>query len=293
MRLTRALACPLRCERVLYGTEDLSFPESQNRNQPCKQSAEKHDSNPSQHSNTVQMNALGARDVGTRAYQPVNRHRRQQQSQHAASTTQHPALHKLLLAQPPAAAAQRRANRRLPAPCSRACDQQVRNVQATNQQQASCSSEEHQKGRLDIPYARLKQRYDVSRAEDKRIVGKPLVNASLNCARLSLRLRYGNTRLQTRENLKIMGTVRLNPLRLGFVKERSPQLHRGFGKIGTDWQHADYRVRLRVEPDGLTQNLSVAAIAALPQTPAQDDSRIRLRSVVVSVEEPSKCGLYS
>ena len=163
--------------------------------------------------------------------------------------------------QRPAPSAER--HRDLTGACCRTREQQVRDVDAGDQEHEADRAEENQQRPLHAFHHRVQQRYGAHRVtvDLVRILARQVL---LDAVEIRARLGDGDTVAQPADGGKIVRAALVRRQLVGLEAQRDPDLAVA-GEIKAGGEHADDLERRAFERDTLPDDRAVAAVAALPQ----------------------------
>src|SRR6185369_15991165 len=166
--------------------------------------------------------------------------------------------------------AQRESQRDLFTTPNRTRQQQPGNIRARDQQYKSNRDEQHDQRPTRIAHKLIAHRHhDDADLPSYRLVWMVHRNPAHDGVHVSLRLRHGHAGLQTRHHRQIVTTA-IGPILLR-ESDRNPHAHVLRKKLKTRRHHANNRMLLAIQQDLAIENVSIAAIATLPESIAEHD----------------------
>ena len=166
-------------------------------------------------------------------------------------------------------AAKGSANRHLPAPRRGTCHEQIRHVQAGDEQHATGGREQHVKRLLEVAHHVLEERAAAGALMDKWIVGVCIVQALRDDGEIGGGLFRVHSRLQSTNGEEGVVVEHGHEGCGGVMVERSPQFGACIGKGEPCGHDADDGVRFGVDVDGSIDDGGVGGKAALPEVPTK------------------------
>ena len=223
-------------------------------------------------------------------HQPLHRSVGQRHTERTASGGEYQALDDLRADELRPTATESGADGRLTAARGGTRYQQVRNVETCDQQKAARCGQQRIEAALHMAHLPIQdgpQIYGIIHWSVRILE----TNLPLDRAEVCGRLRHGDARLQLADHVEVVRRVDLHDLVRPLVIERRPQLRASIRVTEPCREHAHNRIGLCVHQDGTAQQRRVTSIAALPQSPAQNDRGVRSRTVIIGCEKTPDRGM--
>ena len=240
----------------------------------------------------VHLHGAGARQIGGRdGHQRPDAPRAEQQPGGAAGQREHHAFRQQLAHQAPAPGAEGGAHRDFARSRRRAREQQVRDVDARDQQHEADRAEQDPERPLIGLRHRVQQRLHADRiAGDPR--GKAAGDVLLDPIEVLLRLRDRHTVAQPGHGADVVRAALVVGVGLLRERERHPQLG-VVRKVESRGHHAGDFIALAFQRDRAADDTWIAAVDATPHAVADEHDRPRPRTHVVFGETPAEQRLHA
>ena len=205
--------------------------------------------------------------------------------EHAAGERQHHALGQQLPHDPAAAGPDGGTHGNLTPPARGADEQQVGDVGTGDEQHEADGADEHQQRRANVADERFTDRQRLEHGVLAECFGKLLVVLGRGELQPRIGLFEGDARRQAPGDSEVVPLI----LRVGVELERDPD----FGirdellKVHARVEHANHRVRIAAERDGLADDVGIAVEASRPHLIAEHDGLVAVGPILFSAERAS------
>ena len=195
------------------------------------------------------MNCVGSRQIEPIRRQPADSRASENDAQHATREADEHTLCDLLTDEAHAAASQRRAHGHLLAASDCPGNQQIRQVQAGDEQQTEDGDHQHIERSFGVAYDVLDERKRNDRRGHWAVAAEASKDSVLNRAYFLGGTAQGNTGPEARDHVACMAVMAMQDNRRNSFVVRNPQLNLRIGISKPLWEHTNDRIRLAIEAD--------------------------------------------